>query len=76
MPQLASWECCTGCGACFSKCPQKCISFKEDKLGNIYPFIDEAACVNCRQCEKVCPQITTYYRYTFANTRKGFCSVE
>ena len=46
MPQLASWECCTGCGACFSKCPQKCISFKEDKLGNIYPFIDEAACVN------------------------------
>lgn len=59
MPQLASWECCTGCGACFSKCPQKCISFKEDKLGNIYPFIDEAACVNCRQCEKVCPQITT-----------------
>lgn len=59
MPQLASWENCTGCGACFNKCPQKCVSFKEDKLGNIYPFIDETACVNCRQCEKVCPQITT-----------------
>lgn len=59
MPRLASWEKCTGCGACFSKCPKKCIIFKEDKLGNIYPFIDETICVNCRQCEKVCPQITT-----------------
>ena len=48
---------CTGCKLCFSICPKKCISFKEDELGAIYPVIDKNKCVNCGLCKKVCPSL-------------------
>ncbi len=49
---------CSGCHACFSACPKQCIKMTEDKEGFLYPTIDEAECVNCGICEKVCPIIT------------------
>ncbi|MFR2535226.1 MAG: Coenzyme F420 hydrogenase/dehydrogenase, beta subunit C-terminal domain [Clostridia bacterium] len=48
-------EKCTGCFACYNKCPQKCISMKEDAFGAIYPCIDEQKCIHCHLCEKTCP---------------------
>ena len=48
---------CTGCFACVNICPKKCITMKEDKLGNIYPEIDLEKCVKCGACNRVCPQI-------------------
>ena len=39
------------------KCPQNCISMKEDNEGFLYPDINENACIKCGLCEKVCPVI-------------------
>ncbi len=52
---LASEKACSGCHACYSVCPKQCISMIKDKLGFLYPVIDEAKCVHCNMCEKVCP---------------------
>ena len=48
-----NYEKCVGCEACVNICPQKCIQMKE-KGGFYYPQIDEARCVSCGLCEKVC----------------------
>lgn len=46
---------CTGCTACKSICPQKCIAMKRDEEGFLYPKVDQEKCINCGLCEKVCP---------------------
>lgn len=46
-------ECC-GCSACMSVCPRMEISMQPDEEGFLYPVIDEARCVKCGLCEKVC----------------------
>lgn len=48
-------EKCTGCFACASICPKKCIEMKEDLEGFAYPKIRVENCINCGLCEKVCP---------------------
>lgn len=51
---------CTGCGACYSICPQKCISMKEDNEGFLYPVCNPNKCTNCNLCRKVCPAINSH----------------
>ncbi len=48
---------CTGCGACFNKCPVKAISMKYNREGFLEPVIDKNKCVNCGLCKNVCPQL-------------------
>lgn len=48
---------CTGCYACVSVCPAKCIEMVIDSEGFCYPEIDAGQCTNCRRCEKTCPII-------------------
>ncbi len=48
-------ELCCGCTACYSICPRKAISMEDDEEGFKYPHIDEAKCIACKQCVKVCP---------------------
>lgn len=50
---------CTGCGACYSICPKKAITLKEDFSGFKYPTVNVDKCVNCNLCEKVCPEINS-----------------
>lgn len=48
---------CCGCNACGDICPVECISFHRDEEGFQYPDVDLDKCINCHQCEKVCPII-------------------
>ncbi len=57
MINITSKDLCCGCSACVNVCPKKCISFKEDCEGFLYPSVDAAVCVDCGLCEKVCPVI-------------------
>ena len=46
-------ECC-GCSACANICPKGAIKMEADGLGFLYPKIDEAKCIKCGLCKKVC----------------------
>lgn len=48
---------CCGCGACVQICPKKCISMSADNEGFLYPHVNDAMCIDCSLCEKVCPII-------------------
>lgn len=43
-------EKCMGCGACAIVCPQKAISWVDDRL-----TVDHTRCVGCGRCETECP---------------------
>ena len=46
---------CCGCAACANACPKSCITMQADGEGFLYPKVDQALCINCGLCEKVCP---------------------
>lgn len=46
---------CTGCHACASICVKMCIEMRDNGEGFLYPYINQTQCVECGQCEKVCP---------------------
>jgi len=46
---------CCGCSACESICAKNAISMQADQEGFLYPVVDEASCVDCGLCSKVCP---------------------
>lgn len=48
-------EYCCGCGGCAQKCPAHCISIEQDEDGFWKAKCDEAKCVHCGKCLKVCP---------------------
>ncbi|MBQ6994451.1 MAG: polysaccharide pyruvyl transferase family protein [Lachnospiraceae bacterium] len=45
---------CTGCGACFNKCPVGAISMKYDSEGFLFPYVDKKKCIECGLCLQVC----------------------
>lgn len=57
MIQLASYNSCTGCGACAFVCNKTAISLNANDIGVIVPSIDVGKCVECGRCQKVCPAI-------------------
>ena len=46
---------CTGCHACWSVCPRKCIRMMPDEEGFLYPQVVQEQCIDCGSCENVCP---------------------
>ena len=54
---------CFGCGACVDACPVNCIRLEPDMYGFLYPSVDEKSCIDCHQCEKVCPALNVNDKY-------------
>jgi len=48
---------CSGCHACYNKCPKNAIKMVEDENGFKFPVVDESLCINCGLCNKACPII-------------------
>lgn len=48
---------CCGCSACSSICPKHCITMQADNEGFLYPKVNEADCIDCGLCEKVCHEL-------------------
>lgn len=46
---------CTGCTACKSICKFNAIKMEDDKNGFKYPIVNKDLCVNCGECERICP---------------------
>lgn len=46
---------CVGCRSCEQSCPKKCITFRENSEGFLYPVIMEDSCIKCGICLKRCP---------------------
>jgi len=47
---------CTGCGACYNKCPKNAITMEFDSEGFIFPKVNNS-CVDCGMCTAVCPAL-------------------
>lgn len=45
---------CTGCGACYNKCPFGAISMEYNDEGFMSPVLDEVKCTSCGLCTNVC----------------------
>lgn len=56
MQNIPAKNCC-GCSACVNICPRNAIAMVNDSEGFAYPAINENLCVNCGQCEAVCPEL-------------------
>lgn len=55
MIQIINKTKCCGCNACVQRCPKQCITMYEDEEGFLYPKVNQATCIDCGLCDKVCP---------------------
>lgn len=58
-------ERCKECGFCISYCPTEVLAYTDDTnaKGYHYPIVaegKETACVNCRFCDLICPELAIY----------------
>ena len=51
------YDCC-GCAACCNRCPTGAITMRPDDEGFLYPYVDQAKCIECGACRQTCPIIT------------------
>ncbi len=60
--KITEYDKCTGCAACYSVCPEKCISMKENQEGFLYPEVNEDLCIKCGMCRKTCPVNRAHFK--------------
>lgn len=52
-------EICTGCSLCSAQCPVSCISMRPNRMGHLFPEIDQKRCIDCGLCQRKCPALTS-----------------
>ena len=52
---------CTGCGACYNKCPMNIIEMQQDSEGFLKPVVASEKCTDCGLCATICPAIKPDY---------------
>lgn len=62
---------CCGCRACAQSCGVHAIHFTEDTEGFMQPLVDEATCISCGKCLKVCPVKEVR---VFTDEQKGYAA--
>ena len=67
MKHLCSRKDCCGCLSCYYSCKNKAIELVKDELGFVYPNIVNNKCVDCGNCDKLCPLLN----YNSGNTIKS-----
>lgn len=76
MIDIVDKEKCSGCTACYTICPQSCISMEKDNEGFLYPKVEFSKCIHCNLCEKVCPfierKVSLYESTAFACINKNY----
>lgn len=72
--QICEKEKCTGCGACAYSCPHQVIAMQEDEIGVLRPMIDDASCINCGKCERMCPANKDWEFYPIEKTYVAWSS--
>lgn len=48
---------CYSCFACVNACPRNCISMVKNDCGELRPQINIVSCIQCNQCQQVCPAL-------------------
>lgn len=66
---------CNGCMACSSICPKQCITIA-DSINAMNAEIDETVCINCKLCERVCPNITNPEKTKPIEWKQGWADKE
>lgn len=59
MIEVCKSNVCTGCTLCISVCQHNAITMAKDNFGHLYSKIDQKKCVDCKLCQKYCPQLNT-----------------
>lgn len=55
--EIKNSQLCFGCGTCNVVCNKDAITMQYDNIGRLMPILDEAKCVNCGLCSKICPSL-------------------
>lgn len=63
---------CCGCTACASICGANAIKMERDEEGFFYPIVDATLCIDCKLCERVCPNIVRDNNVSAAGPQKIF----
>lgn len=74
MKEICAHEECTGCTACSNACSKSAINFKQDRLGFLYPEINQENCINCGLCRKTCPNNGSVFKNIPIATLVGYAT--
>ena len=75
MKTVCEFNKCTGCNLCVNVCAKNAIQIA-DNIKACNAVIDETLCINCGQCEKMCPNNNPVEQKEPVLWKQGWANVE